>query len=96
MLLTETGADALKQTWMCAWAQILKPIAHADIVVNTPPVWVRAKMAEALFGLKRDFLNGLVIKGKVTAKKADKIVLYKYADIVKAVEGLGNFKKGAK
>ena len=89
-------SEALSNTVIGALGNIFRPIAHADTVISCPPVWVRASGAEALFGIKRDFLNGLVIKGNVTAKKADKIVLYKYADIVKAVEGLGNFKKGSK
>ena len=75
-------------------ARYLRPVSHADVVVNCPPAWVRASGADYFFGIKRDFLNGLVAAKKVVAKKADKIVLYKYADIDKAIASMNNFKKG--
>jgi len=75
-------------------AQYLRPVSHADVVVNCPPAWVRASGAEFFFGIKRDFLNGLVAAKKVCAKKADKIVLYKYADIDEAIAAMKDFKKG--
>lgn len=69
-------------------SRFCRPVTHADVVVNCPPVWVRASGAEFFFGVKRDFLNGLVAERKVTAKKADKIVLYKYADIDRAIAAM--------
>lgn len=75
-------------------AQYLRPVSHADVVVNCPPAWIRASGAEFFFGIKRDFLNGLVAERKVVAKKADKIVLYKYADIDRAIASMKDFKRG--
>lgn len=88
--------DAIGSAILESVAHYLRPVSHADCVMQVPPVWVRASGAEALFGIKRDFLNGLVAKRMVTAKKADKIVLYKYSDIEKAIDSMDNFKKGKK
>lgn len=71
----------------------LRPVAHADVVIQDKPVWVRAAGAEFYFGIKRDFLNQFVAKGKVIAKKADRVVVYKYADIDAAMNNLPNLIK---
>ena len=63
---------------------------NAEVIVQTPPVWCRAKVADALLGVKRDTLNKWVCEGKVIAKKGEKIVLYKFADIVATIESLPN------
>lgn len=75
-------------------AKYMRPIAHADVVIQAKPEWIRASAAEFYFGLKRDFLNALVADRKVTAKKADRVVVYKFEDIKKAIETMEDFKKG--
>lgn len=75
-------------------SQHLRPVGHADVVVTCPPAWVRASGAEFFFGIKREFLNGLVAAKKVCAKKADRIVLYRYADIDRAIAEMRDFGKG--
>jgi hypothetical protein len=87
-------SQALKGTFVGILARLFKPVANAETVLTCPPVWVRASGAEALLGIKRDFLNNLVAQKKVTAKKADKLVIYKFADIVKAIEAMDTVKKG--
>lgn len=71
-------------------AKCMRPVRHADIVVNCPPEWVRASAAEFFFGIKRNTLNDLVAERKVVAKKADRLVLYRYEDIEKAIWGMRN------
>jgi len=86
--------ESLKGTFIASLAKLFKPVRHADYVLQCPPVWVRASGAEALFGIKRNFLNDLVSNKKVHAKKADRVVLYRFADIVQAIEEMADFKKG--
>lgn len=86
-------AAIFQQSFVGALAKVFRPVNHADTILQTPPVWVRASGAEALLGLKRDFLNGLVAQRKVIAKKADKIVLYKYEDILNAINEMPNLSK---
>lgn len=69
-------------------ASFFRPVSHADVVVTCPPVWVRASGAEFFFGLKRNFLNQWVVDGKVEARKAEQLVLYKFSDIEKAIKTL--------
>ena len=74
-------------------ARYIRPVAHADTVVSCPPSWVRASGAEFFFGVKRDFLNRLVSERKVAARKADRIVLYRYADIERAIGGMKDYNR---
>lgn len=75
-------------------AKYMRPVAHADVVIQAKPAWVRAAGAEFFFGIKRDFLNSLVAAKKVIAKKADRVVVYKYDDIDRAIMELKDLKKG--
>lgn len=92
--MTTDLIEAVRGTFIATMAKLFTPVNHADTVLQVPPVWVRASGAEALCGVKRDFLNNLVAQKKVTAKKADKIVLYKFADIIKAIDSMPDLKKG--
>lgn len=83
--------DSMRDSVFSSMARLFRPIQHAESVLQVPPVWVRASSAEVLFGLKREKLNDLVAKHKVIAKKADKVVLYKYMDIIRAIDDLPDF-----
>lgn len=75
-------------------ARYIRPVGHADVAVSCPPSWVRASGAEFFFGVKRDFLNRLVAERKVAARKADRIVLYRYSDIERAIAGMKDYSRG--
>jgi len=68
------------------FAKYFRPVATAEVVVQSHPIWVRAAGAEFFFGIKRDFLNKLVIERKVTAKKADRLVLFRFDEINAAID----------
>lgn len=92
---TSDIVDALKGTFLASLSTLFRPVNHAETVLQVPPVWVRASGAEALFGVRREWLNNQVAHYKIIAKKADGIVLYKYADILKVIDEMPDYKKGA-
>ena len=73
---------AVKKTF----AEWLRPVAHAECVVQVQPVWATARTLRAIVGLNRDQLNRLVTKRLVAAKAADGTVLYRVADVLGAID----------
>lgn len=76
----------LEQAVQKVYAEWLKPVAHADVVLQVQPVWANAKTLRAIVGLNREQLNRMVKARKVIAKLADGNVLYKVADVLAEIE----------
>lgn len=70
------------------FSEWLRPVRHADVVVQLKPDWVSAKTARALCGVNRDKLDGWVAARRVVAKRCGGNILYRYADIGRAIEAL--------
>lgn len=77
----------LEQACRKTFADWFHPVQHADVVIQIPPVWANAKTIRALTGLNREQLNQMAIDGKVVAKKIGKTVVYKYQDVLDAIDG---------
>lgn len=59
--------------------------------MDTRPVWVRAKTAREMYGLSRIKINALVALGLVDARRDGGVVIYKSADIEKAIEQMPKY-----
>lgn len=66
----------------------LRTCRRADTVLQCPPEWASARTIRALTGLNRCHLNRLAAERKVCAKRAGGNVIYRYGDVLKAIEGL--------
>ena len=82
--------DTLESAVKKVFGEWFRPVAHADVVLQIAPVWASAKTLRAITGLNREQLNRMVVKRKVIAKQADSNVVYKVADVLKAIEELPN------
>lgn len=84
----------LEKAVKAVFADWLRPVQHADVVLQVYPVWASAKTLRAITGLNRDQLNKFVIERKVIAKSANGNVIYKVADVLASIDSLPNRTKG--
>lgn len=84
----------LEKAVKAVFADWLRPVQHADVVLQVYPVWASAKTLRAITGLNRDQLNKFVIERKVIAKSANGNVIYKVADVLASIDSLPNRAKG--
>lgn len=63
----------------------------ASVMSAPAPVWLRAKGVAAMFGLGRATVNKFVADGKVDARRADGVVIYRFADIAAVCDQLPKY-----
>lgn len=67
---------------------IVNVVKSANVAYNVPPKWVRAKMALAIFGLRRSTLERWWREGRIGKAKDGNVADYNYADIDRNLEEL--------
>lgn len=78
-----------------AFGQWLKPVQHADVVLQVYPTWASAKTLRALTGLNRQQLDRFCVNQQVRAKFCGGSVIYHVADVLECIEKLPNRSKEA-
>lgn len=81
--------EAMKQ----AFGQWLKPVQHADVVLQVYPKWASAKTLRALTGLNRTQLDRFCDDGLLKAKLCGGSVVYCVEDVLKSIDGLPDRKE---
>lgn len=74
----------------------LRTLAKATVVICTTPEWMRAEEVNAFFGIPQNQLKDMVVSGRVIAKKLDphltqSAVIFKVADVRKAIGKLTDY-----
>ena len=74
----------------------IETVGKAAVVLAITPEWARAAELRALYGLPKETLRGMVMAGKICAKKCDPTLrrsatLYRVSDVREAVEELPDY-----
>ena len=76
----------------------IETVGKAAVVLALTPEWARAAELRALYGLPKETLRGMVMAGKICAKKCDPTLrrsatLYRVSDVREAVEELPDYRE---
>lgn len=82
--------NALEGAMRSAFGQWLKPVQHADAVIQVYPVWASAKTLRALVGLNRQQLDRFCVNQQVRAKFCGGSVIYHVQDVLDCIDKLPN------
>ena len=76
----------------------VETVGKAAVVLALTPEWARAAELRALYGLPKETLRGMVMAGKICAKKCDPTLrysatLYRVSDVREAIEELPDYRE---
>lgn len=80
-----TQVENLLRTVVSEW---LRPVQHADVVLQVLPVWASARTVQAITGVNRQKLIRMCQDKQVSCKKLDGNVVYKVSDVLSVVESM--------
>lgn len=77
-------------------ASRIKALSRTAVIMNVCPEWMRSDEVTAYFGIPPNQLRQMAIDGKIIAKKLDPLltqsaVIFKVADIRKAIDKLSPY-----
>lgn len=86
---------------LCDRATKVEAVGKAAVVLAITPEWARAAELRALYGLPKETLRGMVMAGKICAKKCDPTLrysatLYRVKDVREAIEDLPDYREWCK
>lgn len=80
-----TQVDKLFRSAVSDW---IRPVGHADVVLQVMPVWAPARIIQAIAGVNRPKLIRMCQEKKVSCKKLDGNVVYKVSDVLAVIESM--------